>query len=138
MFLVVVFQALPLLYNLSGTILLQKNEFTLVRFADLKPSAPQNLRAHPVGEEYLRLDWDNPQYHPGGVLHYIVYYKPQEVARYKKEITRNHENTYRLSDLQPNTQYEIYVTAKSSSYESDPSNIVLAKSGGKQLSAVLL
>ena len=102
----------------------------------MNPSAPQKLRAHPVGEEYLRLDWDNPNKHPGGVLHYVVYYKPQGMAQYETKVTRNHENTYRLSDLQPNTQYEVYVTAKSSSYESDPSNVVLVKSGGK-LSAVL-
>ena len=105
-------------------------------FVELRPSAPQNLRAHAIGSEYIRLDWDNPDQHPGGVLYYKVHYRPLGGSTYTVEKTRDHENTYRLSDLVPNTQYEVYITAKSSHFESPPSNIYLAKSGGKFLRPV--
>ena len=103
---------------------------TDILLLEFKPSAPKNLRAHAFGN-YIRLDWDNPETHPGGVLYYRVHYRPQGTNNYITEPTTHHENTWRLNGMMPNTEYEIYATAKSSNYESGKSNTILVTTGGK-------
>ncbi len=53
-------------------------------------------------------------------------------------ITLDAKPTYRLSGLMPDTKYEFYITAvTSSNMETGKSNIVLEKTGGKCFTVII-
>lgn len=79
--------------------------------------SPRDLRVFEETISTMKLTW---QAAPGNVLQYRIAYKPAEGGE-RKEISVNGDTTQAmLKNLQPATEYELFVTARYSTGLGDP------------------
>lgn len=90
----------------------------LIRFCFLSVrGSPRDLRVFDETVSTMKLSW---QAAPGNVLQYRIAFKPAAGGD-KKEISVKGDNTQALlKNLQPGTEYELFVSARYSSGLGDP------------------
>lgn len=75
------------------------------------PSEVRNLQAQPA-EDGFNLTWDTPTYNSYGTTTHFVAYRPHGTNdRYAGEETHTHSRYHRITGLQPNTTYDLAVSA---------------------------
>lgn len=91
--------------------------FICERFFHAVRGSPRDLNVFDETVSTMKLTW---QAAPGNVLQYIIAYKPAEGGE-RKEITVKGDTTRAaLKNLQPATEYELFVSARYSSGVGDP------------------
>ncbi|XP_067671101.1 Ig-like and fibronectin type-III domain-containing protein 2 [Haliotis asinina] len=105
----------------------QPSQIKTLHVGGLSPNRPYDLEAVGVSSG-IRLMWksatEGPR--PSG---FVIFYKKAQDTRYT-QIHTNHLS-FRLDQLEPNTDYEAYVQARNQDGYSDPSNVVQFNIGGK-------
>ncbi|XP_048083246.1 collagen alpha-1(XII) chain isoform X1 [Alosa alosa] len=79
--------------------------------------SPRNLRVFDETISTMRLSWEAA---PGNVVQYRVAYKSAEGGERKEEAVKGDTTTVQLKNLDPATEYELFVSARYSSGIGDP------------------
>ncbi|XP_061158183.1 collagen alpha-1(XII) chain-like isoform X19 [Syngnathus typhle] len=79
--------------------------------------SPRNLRVFDETINTMRLTWEAA---PGNVLQYIIAYKPAEAGERREVTIRGDTTEVLLQNLQPDTEYELFVSARYTSALGDP------------------
>lgn len=92
-------------------------KFLILAFQLSARGSPRDLRVFDETTSTMRLTW-RPA--PGNVLQYRIAFKPSEGGE-RKEISVKGDNTEALlKNLQPDTEYELFVSARYSTGLGDP------------------
>ncbi|XP_061650641.1 collagen alpha-1(XII) chain isoform X2 [Phyllopteryx taeniolatus] len=79
--------------------------------------SPRNLRVFNETISTMRLTWEAA---PGNVLQYIIAFKPAEAGERREVTIRGDTTEALLENLQPDTEYELFVSARYTSALGDP------------------
>ncbi|XP_054652752.1 collagen alpha-1(XII) chain isoform X3 [Dunckerocampus dactyliophorus] len=79
--------------------------------------SPRNLRVFDETISTMRLTWEAA---PGNVLQYTIAYKPAEGGERNEVSIRGDTTQALLQNLQPDTEYELFVSARYTSATGDP------------------
>ncbi|XP_051942784.1 collagen alpha-1(XII) chain isoform X5 [Hippocampus zosterae] len=79
--------------------------------------SPRNLRVFDETINTMRLTWDAA---PGNVRQYVIAYKPAEAGERREVTIRGDTTQALLENLQPETEYELFVSARYTSGLGDP------------------
>lgn len=79
--------------------------------------SPRNLRVFDETINTMRLTWDAA---PGNVRQYVIAFKPAEAGERREVTVRGDTTQALLENLQPETEYELFVSARYTSGLGDP------------------
>uniref|UniRef100_A0A3Q2Y3A0 Collagen alpha-1(XII) chain n=1 Tax=Hippocampus comes TaxID=109280 RepID=A0A3Q2Y3A0_HIPCM len=79
--------------------------------------SPRNLRVFDETINTMRLTWDAA---PGNVRQYVIAFKPAEAGERREVTIRGDTTQALLENLQPETEYELFVSARYTSGLGDP------------------
>ncbi|XP_061699936.1 collagen alpha-1(XII) chain isoform X2 [Syngnathoides biaculeatus] len=79
--------------------------------------SPRNLRVFDETISTMRLTWEAA---PGNVLQYVIAFKPAEAGERREVTIRGDTTEALLENLQPETEYELFVSARYTSTLGDP------------------
>ncbi|XP_011312155.1 tyrosine-protein phosphatase 99A isoform X2 [Fopius arisanus] len=91
------------------------------------PSKPLRLTAYGINASSIELLWSEPENKNGIIHEYWVYYMHSNLTEVKTLRTNNETIDFMLTDLEPVTDYKIWVKAFTGMNEGEPSDHIMQK-----------
>ena len=99
----------------------------ILRILNAVPGSPSNLQGEAVSPTAIQLEWEPASMIDATLESYVLYYNDPAVHQNIRVNISPPQNSYLLTDLTPNTLYNIRVTGKSAAGEGISSATIVVR-----------